>query len=285
MTPITVEASAKVNLFLRVLGRETEGYHSIETLFVRTRLADRLTAERRDQRGVGLTVEGADTGPEADNLAYRAAELVLGTMRADFGVALHLEKRIPVGAGLGGGSADAAAALQAVNALAGNPIPRHELFQLAARLGSDVPFCFSGAALALGWGRGERLMILPPLPPAPLLLLSPPVSIRTAEAYAWVAESRQQAGRRGAVALDLEALGSWGSIGRMSGNDFEVPVFGRHPEIRAAYEAVAGTHPLLCRMSGSGSTVYGLYRNTRDRDDAAMQLGRKHGRVIATETG
>jgi 4-diphosphocytidyl-2-C-methyl-D-erythritol kinase len=128
-------------------------------------------------------------------------------------------------------------------------------------------------------------MALPALPPAPLLLVSPPAAIRTADAYGWVAESKQHAGRRGAVALDLEALGSWGSIGRMSGNDFEVPVFGRHPEIRAAYEAVAGTHPLLCRMSGSGSTVYGLYRNTRDRDDAAIQLGRKHGRVIATETG
>ena len=115
---------------------------------------------------LALVVDGAETGPERDNLAVKAAELVLGILRADFGVRMQLEKRIPVGAGLGGGSADGAAALQAVNALAGNPIPRHELFQLAARLGSDVPFCFSGASLALGWGRGERLMALPALPRA-----------------------------------------------------------------------------------------------------------------------
>lgn len=281
---ITVEAPAKLNLFLRVLSRESDGYHGIETLFTSLALADRLTAERRDQPGVAITVEGADTGPDPDNLAVRAGEMVLAALRPGFGIQLRLEKRIPVGAGLGGGSADAAAALQAANALGGHGVPRHELFQFAARLGADVPFCFSGAPLAIGWGRGERLFALPPLPAAPVLLVSPPVAIRTAEAYGWVDQGRETAGRRGAVALDLEALGGWGSIGRMSGNDFESVVFGRHPEIRSAFEAVAGTHPLICRMSGSGSTVFGVYRNTRDRDDAALMLGRKHGKLISTET-
>ena len=163
-------------------------------------------------------------------------------------------------------------------------MPRHELFQLAARLGSDVAFCFSGASLALGWGRGERLFVVPPPAPAPVLLLSPPVPVRTALAYAWVDQAREAAGRRGSIALDLAALSTWGSIGRMSGNDFEAPVFGRHPEVRAAFEAVAGTHPLICRMSGSGSTVFGIYRNVRDRDDAAMMLGKRFGRVSTTET-
>ena len=281
---VTVEAPAKLNLFLRILASEADGYHGIETLFARIGLADRLTAEPVDAPGVTLSVDGPDLGPTAENLAVRAAELVLGGLRPSFGVGLHLEKRIPVGAGLGGGSADAAAALQAVNALGGHAVPRHELFQMAARLGADVPFCLSGAGLALGWGRGDRLFVLPVPPAAPLLLVCPPVAIRTAEAYGWVDQGREAPARRGAVALDLEALASWGSIGRMSGNDFEVPVFGRHSEIRAAYEAVAGTHPLICRMSGSGSTVFGLYRNTRDRDDAAMRLGRKYGKVISTET-
>ena len=282
---VTVEAPAKLNLFLRILAREADGYHGIETLFARIALADRLTADTADAPGVALTVDGPDLGPPAENLARRAAELVLGALRPSFGVRLNLEKRIPVGAGLGGGSADAAAALQAVNALGGNAVPRHELFQMAARLGADVPFCLSGASLALGWGRGDRLFLLPAPPAAPVLLVSPPIPVRTAEAYGWVDQGRQASARRGALALDLEALGSWGSIGRMSGNDFEVPVFGRHSAIRAAYEAVAGTHPLICRMSGSGSTVFGLYRNTRDRDDAAMQLGKKYGKVISTQTG
>ena len=147
---ITVSARAKLNLFLRVLARDEDGYHSLETLFARLALADELTATRRDS-GVTLEVIGADTGPDAENLAVRAAEMVLAALRTKFGVHLRLEKKIPVGGGLGGGSADAAAALEAVNALAGNAIPRAELLQFAARLGSDVAFCFSGASLALGW--------------------------------------------------------------------------------------------------------------------------------------
>lgn len=281
---LTLDAPAKLNLFLRVLGRESDGYHSLETLFVRLALADELVAERREQKGVTLAVEGADTGPEQDNLALRAAEMVRQMVRLPFGVHLTLRKRIPVGAGLGGGSADAAAALQAVNALAGNAVPRHELFQLAARLGADVPFCFSGGSLAVGWGRGDRLFLVPSPAPAPVLIVSPPVPVKTSEAYGWIDQATEGRGRRGALALDLESLGSWGSIGRMSGNDFETPVFGRHPEVRAAYEAVAKTQPLICRMSGSGSSVFGIYRSARDRDDAAMMLPRRLGRVTATET-
>ena len=280
---ITIDARAKLNLFLRILSRDGDGYHSLETLFCRIALADTLTATRT---GSGITIEvtGADVGPEKDNLAVRAAELVMAALRTRFGVHLKLEKKIPVGGGLAGGSADAAAALEAVNALAGNAIPRAELLQFAAKLGSDVAFCFSGASLALGWGRGERMMVLPPLPTAPLLLLVPPVAVRTAEAYKWVAEARQNQGRRGPVALDLDVLSSWGNIGRLAGNDFESPVFARLPAVRAAFEAVVGTKPLVCRMSGSGSAIFGVYRNHRDRDDAAMMLGRKLGRVIATET-
>jgi 4-diphosphocytidyl-2-C-methyl-D-erythritol kinase len=199
-------------------------------------------------------------------------------------VHLTLTKRIPVRAGLGGGSSDAAAALFAVNRLAGNAIPRHELLQFASKLGSDVPFFIAGAPLALAWAHGERLIRLPALPSAPALLLMPPVSISTAEAYAWVDEARRTAGRRGAVALDLAALSTWGDIGRMAGNDFESAVFGRHPPIRAAFEALAGTRPLVCRMTGSGSALFAVYRSTRDREDAHMMLGRKHGTLTAVET-
>ncbi len=281
---LEVQARAKVNLFLRVLAREEDGYHGIETLFCRLALADALVVERRDIPGVTLTVEGGETGPPERNLAVRAARAVLEATRQAVGVHIGLTKVIPVAAGLGGGSADAAAALEAVNALLGHPLPRSELLHLAAGLGADVPFLLSGASLALGWGHGERLHLLPALPPAPVLVVAPPVAVPTAEAYQWVDEVRAGAGRRGAVALDREALGSWGSIGRMAGNDFEVPVFGRHPEVRAAFEALARTHPLVCRLSGSGAALFAVYRTPRDRDDAARTLGRKHGRVIPTET-
>jgi len=281
---VRLPAHAKLNLFLRVLAREADGYHGLETLFCLVDLADELRAERRDGRGVTIDVAGADVGPVAENLAVRGAAAVLAATGERFAVHLTLTKRIPVRAGLGGGSSDAAAALLAVNRLAGDAVPRHELIQFAAKLGSDVPFFVAGAPLALGWGRGERLLRLPALPRAPALLLTPPLSIATADAYAWVDEAKQAAGRRGAVALDLDALSTWGDIGRMAGNDFESAVFGRHAEVRAAFEALAGTRPLVCRMTGSGSTLFAVYRSARDREDAQMMLGRKHGTLTAVET-
>jgi 4-diphosphocytidyl-2-C-methyl-D-erythritol kinase len=286
MTPaaVTVEAPAKLNLLLRVLAREADGFHGLETLFCLVSLADTMRAERRDGRAVTIDVTRAELGRPEDNLAVRAAELVLDATGRRFGVHLTLTKRIPTRAGLGGGSSDAAAALHATNLLAGGAVPRHELLQFAARLGSDVPFFASGAPFALGWGHGERLLRLPPLPSAPVLLLTPSVGIGTAEAYGWVDAARQSAGRRGALALDLDALAGWGDIGRMAGNDFESPVFQRVPEIRAAFEALAGTRPLVCRMSGSGSTLFAIYRSARDRDDARMMLGRKHGQLEAADT-
>jgi 4-diphosphocytidyl-2-C-methyl-D-erythritol kinase len=281
---VTVSAPAKLNLFLRVLARDSDGYHSLETLFCLVSLADTLRAERREERGISIEVEGAEVGPPEQNLAARAGALVLEATGHRFGAHLTLTKRIPVRAGLGGGSSDAAAALHAVNALANGAVPRHELLQFAARLGSDVPFFVTGAPLALAWGRGERLLRLPPLPAAPALLVTPPAGIGTAEAYAWVNQTRQSGGRRGALALDLDALSRWGDIGRMAGNDFELPAFERVPGIRAAFEALAATHPLVCRMSGSGSTLFAVYRSAGDREDARMMLGRKHGRLEAVET-
>jgi 4-diphosphocytidyl-2-C-methyl-D-erythritol kinase len=279
-----VAALAKVNLFLRVLARSEDGYHGIETLLCLINLADSLGAERRDGRGVTIEVEGEDVGPAAENLAVRAAERVLEATGRKFGVHLTLVKRIPARAGFGGGSSDAAAALHLVNGLAGNAVPRHELLQFAAQLGSDVPFFVTGAPLALAWNRGERMIRLPPLPPSPALLVTPPIPIGTADAYGWLDRSRGHETRRGAVALDLDALSRWGDVGRMAGNDFESPVFSRHPEIRAAFEALVATRPLVCRMTGSGSSIFAIYRSSRDREDAAMMLGRKHGTLTQVET-
>jgi 4-diphosphocytidyl-2-C-methyl-D-erythritol kinase len=281
---VSVAAHAKVNLLLRVLAREADGFHGLETVFCLLDLADQLVAARRDASGVSIEVAGGETGPREENLAVRAARLVLEATGNRFGVDLTLQKRIPVRAGLGGGSSDAAAALLATNQLAGSAVPRHELLQFAARLGSDIPFFLTGARLALAWGHGERLFRLPPLPSAPALLLTPPDSVATPEAYGWLDGARADGSRRGAVALDLDALGSWGDVARLSGNDFESVVFGRLPRVRQAFEALAGTRPLFCRMTGSGSTLCAVYRSARDRDDAVVQLGRKHGALRPVQT-
>lgn len=281
---LTIECPAKVNLFLRVLAREADGYHGLETLFCRVGLADALTVERTEG-GITLEVEGADLGPVEDNLAWRAADAILGATGRRFGVRMRLHKRIPAGGGLGGGSSDAAAALLAVNRLAGEAVPRAELLHAAARLGADVAFFASGAPLALGWGHGQRLLQLPPLPVRPALLVCPGIHVATPAAYQWVDEVRAVAGRRGAVHLDLSVLGSWSDLARLGGNDFEAPVMGKHPEIKAAFEALASTGPFLCRMSGSGSTLFAVYRSEQDRDHAAQQLGSRHGDLVATTIG
>lgn len=281
---LTLTCPAKLNLFLRVLAREADGMHGIETLFCRIELADELVIERVES-GITLDVLGADLGPSEKNLAWRAADAVLAATGRRFGVRMQLTKRIPAGAGLGGGSSNAAAALAAVNQLADNAIPRGELFHAAARLGADVPFFLSDSPLSLAWGHGTRLLRLPPLPSRPMLLVFPRVHVDTAAAYQWIDAAQQGSTGRGAVAMDMALLGNWSDVARIGGNDFEGAVFGREPAVRDGFEALARTHPLVCRMSGSGSTLFAVYRNDRDRDDAAAMLGTKHGSVVKTANG
>ncbi len=280
---VRVAAHAKVNLFLRILAREADGYHQLETAFALLELADDLVVSRTAS-GVELHVEGADLGDPADNLAVRAARAVLAATGERFGVRIALTKRIPVRAGLGGGSSDAAAALAAVNALAGGAVPRHELLQLAARLGADVPFFVSGAALALAWGRGQRLYRLAPLPAGPALIAVPGIGVATPEAYRWWDAMHRDVEQRGSVVLDAASLTTWGSIGRLGGNDFELPVFGKHPALRALYEQMAETGPYWVRLCGSGSAVGAVYRTERDRDDAAERLGTRRQHLLVTTT-
>jgi 4-diphosphocytidyl-2-C-methyl-D-erythritol kinase len=280
---VSMKAHAKINLFLRILARESSGYHQIETAFALLALADELEATRTAS-GVTIEVSGAEVGPAEDNLAVRAAKAVLEATGKRFGVALKLTKRIPVRAGLGGGSSDAAAALHAVNTLAGQAMPKQEILNLAARIGADVSFFALGAPLALAWGRGERMYRLPPLPEAAALVAVPAIAIATPDAYRWWDEMHPEPATRGPVALDAEALAGWGSIGRLGGNDFELPVFGKHPPLRVLYEKLAATKPYWVRLSGSGSAVAAVYRSERDRDDAAMQIGEKTQRLIRTTT-
>ena len=284
MTTLRVMAHAKVNLFLRILARESSGFHQIETAFSLLELADELAIQRTND-GVTLQVEGPDLGPVEDNLAVRAARMVLDATGNRFGVAIKLTKRIPVRAGLGGGSSDAAAALHTVNALAGNAVPRQELMHFATRLGADVAFFASGVPLAVAWGRGERQFRLTAPGSLPALIALPPVQVSTPDAYKWWDEQNPSPPpSRGPVTLDAEALGSWGSIGRLGGNDFEATVFGKHPELRSLYERMAQTAPLWVRMCGSGSAIAAVYKNERGRDDAVQRLGEKQQQLIRTAT-
>ena len=253
-----VQAQAKVNLVLRVLAREATGYHQLETLFARIELADTVEVAV-DTAAREVSCRGADVGPMERNLAFRAAETFLAQTGWRTGFAITIDKHIPMGGGLGGGSADAGAVLRALNAMAPAPLDAAALATLALRLGADVPFLTGEAALALAWGRGECLLALPALPSRPVLLCLPPFGVETAAAFGWVAAAREGRPLTAPAPLALPDLTTWAGVEALAANDFEPAVLARHPALAQCREALAGAGAALARMSGSGSTVFGVF--------------------------
>jgi 4-diphosphocytidyl-2-C-methyl-D-erythritol kinase len=278
-------AQAKVNLTLRVLAREESGYHQIETVFCRLALADDVVV-RITSSGRSIDCRGADVGPAERNLAYRAAVSYADARGWPHGFAIEIDKRIPVGGGLGGGSADAAAVLRALAALDPEPLPAELLIAHAGQLGADVPFLTADCGLALAWGRGDRMLILPSPPARPVLLYLPPFSVNTATAYGWVAEARGPHATAPARVLPARALTDWEWLAVYGGNDFEGPVSRHHPEIVVALSALRSLDGVvLARMSGSGSTVFGVLDPSADADALAARLRTMlPGTVVLTST-
>lgn len=258
-------AQAKVNLFLRLLAREANGYHQIETLFCRLELGDevsvRLTEKSRALDCVGPTLPPSGLGPVEQNLAWRAAIAYTDAAAWGTGFEIQIDKRIPVGGGLGGGSADAGAVLRALNALSPAPLSDHHLLRLATTLGADVPFLTQAASpLALAWGRGDRLLLLPPLPARPCLLFTFRDGVATADAYRWLAESPAEP--PSSVAYSLDWMAHWSQVDLMAYNEFERVILPRYPLLRSVFEGLRQpelrqTLPFV-RMSGSGATIFAL---------------------------
>ena len=272
---VRVAAPAKINLWLRVFGRDAKGYHALESLFQLVSLTDELVFERC-AAGVRLLGAPPQLGPADENLVVRAATRFLAAARAGGGVAVTLTKRIPWSAGLGGGSSDAAATLAALNLLFARPLDAADLLELAAGLGSDVPFFLSGSALALGWGRGERLLAFPPLPVRPLLVVPPPAPVRTADAYAWLDKDRGGGAERTgefAAVVGTDAFGDWATVRRHSHNDFEAVVAGRLPAVGHWLDRLRETEAFLVRLAGSGGAIVALYETCAARDAAWTRLG------------
>jgi len=257
-------AQAKVNLSLRILAREESGFHQIETVFQRLALADTVTVRAASGRSLDVrfaeSARATEIGRLEQNRAWRAAEAYAAVAGAPSGWAIEIEKRIPVGGGLGGGSADAAAVLRALDALAPRPLGTSALVDIAARLGADVAFLSSESELALAWGRGDRMLNLPPLATAPVLLVVPDFGVHTGQAYAALAAHRATAHEpRAASWRSPRSLGSWSAIAADAVNDFEGVVFDQHPQlatVRAQLAALPGT--VMAMMSGSGSTLFAV---------------------------
>jgi 4-diphosphocytidyl-2-C-methyl-D-erythritol kinase len=261
-----VAAQAKINLRLRILARETSGYHQLETLFLRLALADDVLVRVTDG-GCSLDVAGdvdpRQLGPAERNLALRAASAYVGATGWPAGYAIELTKQIPVGGGLGGGSADAGAVLRALDAMAPAPIGEPRLLAIAAQLGADVPFLTSTSAFALAWGRGERLLTLSAPDEREVLLVLPPFAVNTTEAYGWLVAARDAGDRHDAAdavldPLEASSLPDWASIARLATNDFERVVAARHPNVDSILAQLRALGCAPAMLSGSGSSIFGV---------------------------
>ena len=273
-----VRACAKVNLDLRVLGVRPDGYHDLATVFQSVDLTDELRIEPGRHEGIVITCSDPRVPRDERNLVWRAAHLLCRELDVELpALQISIEKRIPAEAGLGGGSADAAAMLLGLNAMLGTPAPVEGLLDFAAVLGADVPFMLMGGT-ALGTGRGDVLHSLPDLPPHEVVIVHPGYGVSTAEAYRWLDE---MGAGEGTVPEWPARTSGWSRALEACRNDLQSPVFGRHPELAGVVEALRCDGARLAAMTGSGSAIFGLFAPGDDAAGAAQRLAGT-GRVVVT---
>jgi 4-diphosphocytidyl-2-C-methyl-D-erythritol kinase len=276
-------ARAKINLSLDILGLLPGGYHRLETVMQSLAWHDRLLFSTKSE-GVTFSCDSKHVPSGQDNLVCRAAALVQKESGLKRGAHIHLEKRIPVAAGLAGGSADAAATLLGLNRLWGLNWPEEKLLEMGARLGSDVPFCLVGGTV-LARGRGELLTSVPPLPPMGVILVKPPINVSTADVYHNYDRRRVEQKQYTPNLIAAIKNNDFEGICRSLGNALEVVTISMHPIIDNLKKALLAAGAAGVLMSGSGPTVYGLAANFETARKIAGQLVPPAGtEVIATWT-
>lgn len=267
----TVFAPAKINLCLHVLGKRPDGYHELAMLMQRVGLYDRLEISLEEKPGVRVVCGGLDLAPGEENIASRAARRMLELAGCSGGATIVLDKQIPVAAGLGGGSSDAAAVLMGLNEMLGLGLSRQRLMTEGVKLGADVPFFVYGST-AWATGIGDRLQKVDRLPPVWYVLVNPGVAVSTAWAY---------------QNLGLTSLRDKIKLPRFSGmeeelvsllhNDLESVTVTRHPVVGEVKKSLLDLGALGSLMSGSGPTVFGVFRNEPEARRAAHQCSLVEG--------
>ncbi len=291
---VAVDAPGKINLVLRVLDRRPDGYHNLWSIMQAIDLADTVVAEEdRGAPGIRFFCEGADLPTDARNLAYRAAERVLTQVGRPGGIRLVLRKRLPVAAGVGGGSSDAAATIRALAILFDTGWSRADMAALGQGIGSDVPFFFFGHT-ALVEGRGERVLPLHLEGGGWLVLVNPGIAISTAWAYARLAASRtgEEPGQLFRPALlfstqepDSPPAVKWSDLLALAANDFAPVMEREYPVLGDIRRLLLDRGAQAAMLSGSGSTVFGVFPSERAARAAAEGLDRRSGwRVWVTQT-
>jgi 4-diphosphocytidyl-2-C-methyl-D-erythritol kinase len=254
--PLRVQAYAKINLALQVLGRRSDGFHEIRTVFQSIDLHDEL--EVQPSARLELECLSLPDVPPDDNLVMKAARALCEAAKPGCGARLILRKRIPTGAGLGGGSSDAAAALIALSRFWGLSPAAAQLHDLASRLGSDVPFFLQGGT-GLGIGRGEEVYPLPDFPESCLAVVFPGVHVNTAEAYRRLGLGLTSAASAHKMLGFCDRLADSRDVTAGVFNDFETSILPAYPAIREAKEFLKSRGAMATLLSGSGSSVFGFF--------------------------
>ncbi len=277
---ITLRAYAKINLGLRILRKREDGYHDIETIFYRVNPYDEIRLEP----STDIVFESNDTSLPADesNLCIRAAKLLQQYAGISLGVKISLIKNIPIGAGLGGGSSDAATTLLGLIKLWDIGITKEELSALALQLGSDVPY-FLNQGTAYATGRGEILEYFNINNPHWIVLVCPDIHVSTAWAYQEIHSSRLKTHNSKLITqtsnlktLLLENINNPQQLNPLLHNDFEPLVLHKHKSIAYLKLSLYATGAKFAQMSGSGSSVYGFYTDEKEAMNAATQFSRKY---------
>ena len=261
MQDIRLRAHAKINLYLDVVGKREDGYHNLETIFHSIGLHDEVIIRKQETKGIKIRCEHVGVPSDSRNLAFRAAQCLSDEVGGIGGIAIDIHKRIPVAAGLAGGSANAAAVLHGLNQLFELDFTQNVLMRLGGRLGADVPFCLHGGA-ALGLGIGDQLTSLPALSNVSLLLLNPGVEVSTASVFKKLNFSLTKPERASIIIKTHVEKGDVVGIGKNLYNRLEVPVFSEYPEVFALKNELstqAGCYGAL--MSGSGATVFAVMQD------------------------
>lgn len=278
---MTEYAYAKINLSLDVLCRRDDGYHDVNMIMQSLELNDTVEAELTDG-GIEVTCDNASVPGGKGNIAYRAARLMIDKCGRDCGVRIHIKKRIPVCAGLAGGSADGAAVIRLMNALLGANFDSATLESVAAAVGSDVPFCINGGT-ALAFGTGTQIKSLPSFGSHIVLLVKPPIDVPTP----WVYKNLKLGE---VVHPDIDGFISAlerndaDSALATSGNVLESVTISKYPIIENIKSEMINNGAKFAMMSGSGPTVFGIFENKGDAENAARFFKKSYDEVIVTKT-
>jgi len=280
---VRLPAFAKINLCLHVLGKRSDNYHELRTIFQAISLHDTLELSITSERGGGTQIflrsNGCEVPSGPDNLVIRAIRAIIPEIGFEGSVSAFLDKKIPVARGLGGGSSDAAAALIGMLRLTKAKVPLPRLMEIAAGLGADVPFfLFGGRALAVN--RGDEIYPLPNAPRRTILVVSPrDIGVSTKEAYQWVSAELTRLAKPNRI-WGFCAL-CWSRQGNVA-NDFETPVFSRHPRLKAIKDELLERGAADAALAGSGSAVFGVFRNPAQARRAARAFPEDSVFVVET---